>query len=43
MFLHENINLDVFSGRLAIKPLRESIVKLSYGEEIDSINERIMY
>ena len=30
-----NMALDVYSGGLAIEPLRESIGKLSYGEEID--------
>ena len=31
-----NMALDVYSGGLAIEPLRESIVKLSYGDEIDN-------
>ena len=31
-----SIALDVYSGGLAIEPLRESIEKLSYGEEIDN-------
>ena len=31
--------LDVYSGGLAIKPLKESMRKLSYEEEIDSFNE----
>ena len=30
-----NMALDVYSGGLAIEPLRESIGKLSYGEEIN--------
>ena len=33
----DNMALDVYSGGLAIEPLRESMGKLSYGEEIDSI------
>ena len=32
----DNIDLDVFSGGLAIEPLMESMGKLSYGEEIDN-------
>ena len=35
----DNMALDVYSGGLAIEPLRESIGKLSYEEEIDSFNE----
>ena len=35
----DHIDLDVFSGGLAIEPLRESMGKLSYEEEIDSFNE----
>ena len=31
-----NMALDVYSGGLAIEPLRESMRKLSYGEEIDN-------
>ena len=35
---HENRNmaLDVYSGGLAIETLRESMRRLSYGEEIDN-------
>ena len=32
-----NMALDVYSGGLAIEPLRKSIAKLSYGEEIKVI------
>ena len=32
-----NMALDVYSGGLAIEPLRKSMSKLSYGEEVDSI------
>ena len=32
-----NMALDVYSGGLAIEPLRESITKLTYGSEIDSL------
>ena len=32
-----NMALDVYSGGLAIEPLRKSMEKLSYGEEIDSL------
>ena len=31
-----NMALDVYSGGLAIEPLRESMRKLSYGEEINN-------
>ena len=31
-----NMALDLYSGGLAIEPLRESMRKLSYGEEIDN-------
>ena len=31
----DNMALDVYSGGLAIEPLRESMNKLSYGEEVD--------
>ena len=31
----DNMDLDVYSGSLAIEPLRKSMSKLSYGEEID--------
>ena len=34
-----NMGLDVYFGGLAIEPLRESMGKLSYEEEIDSFNE----
>ena len=34
---HDNMALDVYSGALAIEPLRESIGKLSYGEEVDNL------
>ena len=33
----DNVALDVYSGDLAIELLRESMNKLSYGEEVDSI------
>ena len=32
----DNMALDVYSGGLAIEPLRESMGKLSYGEKIFS-------
>jgi len=32
-----NMALDVYSGGLAIEPLRESINKLTYGEEVDKL------
>ena len=32
-----NMALDVYSGGLAIEPLRESISKLTYGTEVDSL------
>ena len=32
----DNMVLDVYSGGLTIKPFRESIGKLSCGEEIDN-------
>ena len=32
----DNMALDVYSGGLAIEPLKESISNLSYGEEIDN-------
>ncbi|MEC7618781.1 MAG: hypothetical protein VX531_04685 [Bacteroidota bacterium] len=32
----DNMILDVYSGGLVIKPFRESIGKLSCGEEIDN-------
>ena len=35
----DNMALDVYSGGLAIEPLRVSIRKLSYEDEIDSFNE----
>ena len=35
----DNMAFDVYSGGLAIEPLRESIGKLCYEEEIDSFNE----
>ena len=38
-----NIALDVYSGGLAIEPLRESIEKLSYGEELYEIIEKRKY
>ena len=31
-----SIALDVYSGGLAIEPLRKSMKKLSYGEEVDN-------
>ena len=33
----DNMALDVYSGGLAIEPLRESMGKLSYGEEVDNL------
>ena len=35
-FKDDNMILDVYSGGLVIKPFRESIGKLSCGEEIDN-------
>ena len=32
---NENMALDVYSGGLAIEPLRESMGKLSYGDGVD--------
>ena len=34
-----NMALDVYSGGLAIEPLRESIGKLSYGEAVEKLLE----
>ena len=34
-----NMALDVYSGGLAIQPLRESIGKLSYGEAVEKLLE----
>ena len=39
----DNMALDVYSGGLAIEPLRESIRKLSYGEDIDSFFLKLKY
>ena len=33
----DHIDLDVFSGGLAIEPLRISMGKLSYGEEVERL------
>tara|TARA_Y100000588_G_scaffold5161_1_gene6271 strand:+ start:80 stop:223 length:144 start_codon:yes stop_codon:yes gene_type:complete len=33
----DNMALDVYSGGLAIEPLRESMGKLSYGKEVDNL------
>ena len=33
----DNMALDVYSGGLAIEPLRESISILTYGTEVDSL------
>ena len=33
----DKMALDVYSGGLAIEPLRESMGKLSYGEEVDNL------
>ena len=33
----DNMALDVYSGGLAIEPLRKSMDKLSYGEEVDGL------
>jgi len=32
-----NMALDVYSGGLAIMPLRESMRKLCYGKEVDNL------
>ena len=40
VFEDDNMALDVYSGRLAVEPSRESMGKLSYGEEIDSLSFR---
>ena len=32
-----NLSLDVYSGGLAIEPLRKSMNKLSYGEEVENL------
>ena len=34
---YDNMALDVYSGGLAIEPLRESIGKLSYGVEVKKL------
>ena len=34
---NDNMDLDVYSVRLAIEPLRKSMSKLSYGEEVDGL------
>ena len=33
----DNMDLDVYSGRLAIETLRKSMSMLSYGEEVDGL------
>ena len=33
---HNNMSLDVYSAGLALEPLVESIITLTYGEEVDS-------
>ena len=38
----DNMALDVFSGGLAIEPLRESMSRLSYGEEIEAIIKKMI-
>ena len=38
----DNMALDVYSGGLAIEPLRKSMSKLSYGEEIEAIIKKMM-
>ena len=35
-----NMALDVYSGGLAIEPLRDSINKLTYGEEIEVLMQK---
>ena len=32
-----NMALDVYSGGLAVEPLRKSMGKLSYGEDVDNL------
>ena len=39
----DNMALDVYSGGLDIEPLRESMGKLSYGEEIESFLFKLKY
>ena len=39
----DNMALDVYSAGLAIEPLRESMGKLSYEEEIDSFLFKLKY
>ena len=39
----DHIDLDVFSGGLAIESLRESMEKLSYGDKIDSFLFKLKY
>ena len=39
----DHIDLDVFSGGLAIEPLRESMEKLSFGDKIDSFLFQLKY
>ena len=34
-----NMALDVYSSGLAIEPLRKSISRLTYGDDIDSLEE----
>ena len=38
---HNNVSLDVYSARLAIEPLVESINKLTYGELDSFIKETL--
>ena len=37
----DHIDLDVFSGGLAIEPLREFMEKLNYGDKTDSLLFRL--
>ena len=39
----DNMTLDVYSGGLAIEPLRESMGKVSYREEIDRFLFKLKY
>ena len=39
----DHIDLEVYSGCLAIEPLRKSMEKLSFGEEIDSFLFKLKY
>ena len=37
----ENVTLDIYSGGLAIEPLRHSYYKLTYGNEIELLIRKL--